>query len=83
MVTEEGEGQEKGWSKITIHLLPSCDNCMHRSPRWLTHNFCRHGVRPPIYQHGKMFIKLDEIEPCGYYSFRFVGEPRRLDKTLL
>jgi hypothetical protein len=37
-------------------------------------------MRPAIYQHGDMRIKLDEIEPCGYYSFRFVGEPKRFYK---
>ena len=76
--TEEGGGEEESWSKVTIHLLPSCDNCQHRAPRWLTHNFCRYGMRPPVYQHGSdMWVKLDEIAPCGYYEFRIIGEPRR------
>ena len=62
---------------MMIHLLPSCENCEHRSPKWLTHNFCRYGMREPIYQHGKMIVKLDQIAPCEYYEFRFIGEPPR------
>ena len=35
-------------------------------------------MRPPTYQYGSnMWVKLDEIAPCGYYEFRIIGETRR------